>query len=134
MKILLDTHIALWTIADSKKLSSEVFDLIASKNNEFFYSIVSVWEIAIKHYLKPEFMPISEESFVSYWENLGYLQLSLKNEHIFNLKSLTKKSDEVKHNDPFDRLILSQAKSENLTLITHDYLLSCYNESCIMLV
>ena len=50
-------------------------------------------------------MPMSEESFVSYCESLGYLQLSLKNEHIFNLKSLTKKSDEVKHNDPFDRLI-----------------------------
>ena len=134
MKILLDTHIALWTIADSRKLSSKTFDLISSKSNEIFYSIVSVWEIAIKHHLKPEFMPMSEESFVSYCESLGYLQLSLKNEHIFNLKSLTKKSDEVKHNDPFDRLILSQAKSENLILITHDSLLADYNESCIMLV
>ena len=48
MKILLDTHIALWAIADTKRLSSEVKAILESLENEVYYSIASVWEIAIK--------------------------------------------------------------------------------------
>ena len=134
MKILLDTHIALWSIADSHKLPSKANELIATKNNEIYYSIASVWEIAIKHYLKPDLMPMSEEDFVDYCRKLDYLPLPINNNHIFNIKTLNRNTDQPKHNDPFDRLILSQAKSENLILLTHDSLLLGYNEPCIMLI
>ena len=49
MKILLDTHIALWAIADTSKLPDKVIKLLEEENNEVFYSMASVWEIAIKH-------------------------------------------------------------------------------------
>lgn len=60
MRILLDTHVALWAIADTAKLPDDVIKLLESKDNDVFYSMASVWEVAIKHRLKPEHMPISE--------------------------------------------------------------------------
>lgn len=134
MKLLLDTHIALWSIADSNKLSSKANELISTKDNEIYYSIASVWEIAIKHFLKPDFMAMSEEDFVDYCRELDYLQLPIKNNHIFYLKTLIRTAEQPKHNDPFDRIILSQAKSENLILLTHDSLLLGYNEPFVMFV
>ena len=64
MRILLDTHIALWAIADTSKLSDEVTELLEKESNEVFYSMASVWEVAIKHIIKPENMPVSDEEFV----------------------------------------------------------------------
>ena len=64
MRILLDTHIALWAIADTAKLPDEVIKILEKESNEVFYSVASVWEVAIKHKIKPENMPVSEEEFV----------------------------------------------------------------------
>ena len=64
MRILLDTHIALWAVADSGRLSEEVTRMLEAEKNEIYYSVASVWEIAIKHHIKPEQMPIPEEEFV----------------------------------------------------------------------
>ncbi|MBD5460990.1 MAG: type II toxin-antitoxin system VapC family toxin [Lachnospiraceae bacterium] len=96
MRILLDTHIALWALTDTTKLSEDVIHMLESGKNEVYYSIASVWEIAIKHKIRPEQMPI--------------------------------------HNDPFDRILLAQAKYEKLSFITHDSLIPYYRENCIMSV
>lgn len=58
MKILLDTHIALWAIADTAKLSDKVIQMLETGENEIYYSMASVWEVAIKHKIKPEQMPM----------------------------------------------------------------------------
>ncbi len=71
MRILLDTHIALWAIADTSKLSDEVTKLLENESNEVFYSMASVWEVAIKHIIKPENMPVSDEEFVRLCEDTG---------------------------------------------------------------
>lgn len=131
MKVLLDTHIALWTIADSNKLDEYSLKILQDANNEVYYSIVSVWEIAIKHQINSVNMPISEEEFVDLCERSGLLRLDIQPEHIFAIKSLSRGEAEQKHNDPFDRLLLSQAKSEGFLFITHDSLIPGYNESCI---
>lgn len=104
MRILLDTHIALWAVADTGKLSKEVFQLLETGKNEIYYSVAFVWEVAIKHYVRPEQMPI------------------------FMVKTLKRSADAAKHNDPFDRILLSQAKCENMTLLTHDSLSPYYGE------
>lgn len=132
MRILLDTHIALWAIADTAKLSVEAIKLLESENNEIFYSIASVWEVAIKHKLKPESMPISEEEFVELCENTGFVCLSIYAEHVFCIKTLERSKDAPKHNDPFDRMLLAQAKCENLKLMTHDSLIPYYKESYVI--
>lgn len=132
MKILLDTHIALWAIADTAKLSDEIIKLLASRDNDIFYSLVSVWEVAVKHQINPEHMPISEEIFVQLCENTGFVQLPIKSGHIFLLKTLVRPDNAPKHKDPFDRLLLSQAKYEGLKFFTHDSLLPYYKEDCII--
>lgn len=130
----MDPHIALWAIADSAKLSREVTALLESEYNEVFYSVASVWEVAIKHKIKPEQMPISEEAFVELCENTGFIRLPIEATHIFLLKMLVRPEDAPKHSDPFDRLLLARAKYENLKLITHDSLIPYYGETCVISV
>lgn len=132
MRILLDTHIALWAIADTAKLSKQVISLLEQKENEVFYSMASVWEIAIKYQLKPETMPVSEEEFVSLCENTGFTQLPIKADHIFLLKTLVRSKHAPNHKDPFDRLLLAQAKYEGLKLFTHDAQFPYYEEACVV--
>lgn len=128
----MDTHIALWAIADTAKLSKEVIKILEKESNEVFYSVASVWEVAIKHKIKPENMPVSEEEFVDLCENTGFIQLPIESAHIFMLKTLVRSKDAPKHNDPFDRMLLAQAKYEDLNLITHDSQFPYYGENCVM--
>lgn len=132
MRILLDTHIALWAIADTSKLSEQVIKILESEDNDIFYSTASVWEIAIKHSIKPEHMPISEEEFVSLCEDSGFVRLPIENAHIFLVKTLLRTEGAPRHNDPFDKILLAQAKHEDLIFITHDSLIPYYMESCVM--
>lgn len=134
MEILLDTHIALWAISDTAKLSDGLLQILGSEKNKVYYSIASVWEIAIKHKIKPEKMPMPEEEFVKLCERTGFIQLTIKAEHIFYLKTLSRFQDAPKHNDPFDRMLLAQAKYERLNFITHDSLIPYYDEGCIISV
>ena len=134
MKLLLDTHIALWAVADTSKLTHEVITLLESADHEVFYSAASVWEIAIKHKIKPEQMPLSENEFVSLCEHTGFIRLPIENEHIYLIKTLKRPKDAPKHQDPFDRMLVAQAKREGLILLTHDSLIPYYEESCIMSV
>lgn len=132
MRILLDTHIALWAVADTEKLSEKVINLLEEENNEVFYSVASVWEVAIKHKIKPENMPISEEEFVELCEKTGFIRLPIEPAHIFYIKTLERSVDAPKHNDPFDRMLIAQAKYEDLNLITHDSQFLYYGENCVM--
>lgn len=134
MKMLLDTHIALWAIADTAKLSETAVKLLESKDNEVFYSVASVWEVAIKHKIRPEQMPVSEEAFTDLCQTTGFVELPIKTGHIFTLKTLVRQETAPKHNDPFDRMLLAQAKYERLKFITHDSMLPYYEEDCIVRV
>ena len=96
--------------------------------------MASVWEVAIKHIIKPENMPVSEEEFVRLCEDTGFTRLPIEAGHIFLLKTLSRPNDAPKHNDPFDRLLIAQAKYENLVLLTHDSQFPYYGEKCVMSV
>ena len=134
MKILLDTHIALWAIADTKKLSAKVIQMLESEKNEIYYSIASVWEVAIKHNIKVEQMPIPEEEFVELCEETGFILLPVEAKHIFVVKTLERPVGAPKHNDPFDRILLAQAKCEKMNLLTHDSLIPYYEEKCVIYI
>lgn len=96
--------------------------------------MASVWEIAIKHKIRPLQMPVPEEEFVRLCEETGFAKLQIEAEHIFLLKTLTRSKKAPKHNDPFDRILLAQAKWEKLHLMTHDSLLPYYEEDCVMYI
>lgn len=134
MRLLLDTHIALWYASDDSKLSPKAKDLIRAPANSVYCSIVSVWEVAIKHSLSTEKMPVSDEKFCGYARRFGDGLLALEERHIAMLKTLRLAPGAKEHRDPFDRMLICQAKAENMTLLTHDALLQGYEEPCVLLV
>ena len=134
MNILLDTHIVLWAITEPNKLSKKALELLEDNNNNFYVSIASVWEVAIKNIRHPEDMPMSDFEYVNFSVISGFEILPLKVEHIFTLKTLHRYKDAPEHNDPFDKIMISQAKSEGFYLLTDDKLLPFYDESFIIYV
>ena len=134
MKLLLDTHIALWVLTDPEKLPEEIVTALKSSGNTVYYSMASVWEIAIKHKIRPEEMPVSEENFVALCTESGLCQLPISAEHIYMIKTLVRPENAPRHNDPFDRLMVAQAKAEGMVFVTHDSMIPYYNEKCVMSV
>lgn len=130
MKILLDTHIALWAISDDQHLSSKARQLILPPENNIFISVASIWEIVIKYSLargRPNDMPISGKEALGFFQESGYCILYLTADHVVNVASLPDL-----HKDPFDRLIIAQALSEPLRLITHDRVVGGYSDTILV--
>ena len=122
MRLLLDTHVALWAIADSPELPTKARQLILDTGNEIYTSAASVWEISIKHSLGRGNMPISGEQARQYFQKAGYHSVPITAEHAAQVESLP-----AHHADPFDRILLAQAIHEPLHLLTHDSLLGRYD-------
>ena len=133
-RILLDTHIALWAITDNEKLSDTARDFLLSYDNEIFYSTASVWELTVKHSIHPDHMPFSGYEFSDYCRRAGYSNLPIKDLHVFALDTLSRPEDAPRHKDPFDRLLIAQAKAEGMLFLTHDSLIPLYNEPFIIQV
>ena len=131
MKYLLDSHILIWALYSDEKLSIAARDIINDFKNEIYYSVVSVWEIGLKHSKKPEMMPVSSDDLVKYCESSGMLCLPIVKEHVLTLQSLHLQANVPPHSDPFDRMLIAQAKSEEMRLLTHDHLLKNYSEPCV---
>lgn len=126
MRILLDTHVALWAITDDPRLPAAARDLILAPKNEIFVSAASVWEIAIKHTLRRETMPVSGKEAVAFFSEAGYIALPVTAEHAAFVESLPSH-----HADPFDRILVSQALLEPMRLITRDAAISLYSDTVI---
>ena len=116
MNILADTHILLWSLYDDKKLSAAAREYLMDENNRVYYSLISIWEVEIKHSLGK--MPVSPDELLKDCDYMGFMSLNLKKEHITGLKELSK--NDYTHKDPFDRMLLAQAISENYYFLTQD--------------
>ncbi len=115
MRLLLDTHLILWTAENSDKLSQPARSLIADSRNEVFFSAVSIWEIAIKRALQcPDFVS-NPRSLREGLLRAGYVELTLTAEHGAAIDALP-----PIHRDPFDRILIAQATVEGLTLLSSD--------------
>ena len=120
MKILLDTHIALWSVLQSDKLSEKEKNLLLDEENEIYYSVISIWEVEIKHGINPKNMEVSAEEFRELCTAAGFIEVPLEAQHIFQIDSLKPKDGYPMHKDPFDRVLLAQSISEDLYFMTHD--------------
>ena len=129
-EILLDSHMILWAMLDDPKLNDKMRNIILDPNNTIYYSIASMWEVQIKYDIKK--MPISGIEFMHYCEQSGYHKLPIDDSHVVELAGLERDETAPYHNDPFDRILLSQAKAEGFTFLTHDSLLRGYNEPCLV--
>lgn len=134
MKVLIDTHIAIWAVLNDLKLPKQAKDIILDKENDIFYSTASVWEITIKHMIHPDKLRINGSLLENGCEKNGYIVLPILNKHVSILETLKRPKDAPKHTDPFDRIMIAQAKSENLMFLTHDSLIPYYGESFIISV
>lgn len=129
MRLLLDTHIALWAVADDGKLSAKARTLIVDPANEIVVSAASLWEIAIKHALArglPNDMPISASEALGYFREAGYELLDISPAHVIAIEALP-----ALHADPFDRILIAQALNVPLRLLTHDPKVASYSDSII---
>ncbi len=133
MNILLDTHILIWALTGSDRLPKMAREMILSSENSIYYSVVSIWEVSIKHANHPDNVTFSGEELNSFCEQAGFLPLELKNTHVFSLETIKRSENAPKHHDPFDRILIAQAKAERMMFLTHDHLLPYYNEKCIVI-
>ena len=126
MNLLLDTHVALWAIADSPKLPQRARDLIQAPKTTVWVSAANIWEIAIKFALGRGDMPVSGQDAARYFQESGYRFLPIDVEHTLAVESLP-----AYHHDPFDRILVAQALVEPMRLMTHDPLVARYSDTII---
>lgn len=134
MNVLLDTHIALWYLNGDARLSEKARAYIDDWENGVYFSVASLWEIEIKHILHPERMVSSCGDVLGWCEEADFTLLPLHPDHIKMLSALRRETSAPRHNDPFDRILLCQAKVEDMLFLTHDSSLAYYNELCVVTV
>lgn len=134
MRVLLDTHIILWALENNIKLSAKAREIIEDERNQIYYSTASVWEIVIKHMANPDKMRIDGRSFSEKCMDSGFEMLPVYDRHVHGLETLVRADGAPPHKDPFDRIMLAQAKVDDLTFITHDFLIPFYHEGCVLAV
>jgi len=118
MRYLLDTHILLWWLLDTDDLSPGVKDLIDTET-EVYVSAATIWEVAIKHSLGKLGAPTNFDTYVS---GAGLTELPIQGYHGIEAAHLP-----LHHRDPFDRMLIAQARLDGLTLITHDKTIRLYD-------
>ena len=132
MRYLLDTHIIMWALVDHPKLPKRFRDLILDPENQIYYSCVSPWEAEIKHLKKPESFFVSGKQLASLCDQVGFLKIPIENRHIDEIHNIVAIDASIRHEDPFDKMLLAQARSENMILLTHDKRFRNYNDSHLM--
>jgi len=113
MKLLLDTHILLWSAAGT--LPGGCADYILDELNELYFSSASIWEIVIKNNLNRADFSVEPYALYSGLLNNGYKELPVTSKHTLAVSDLP----DI-HKDPFDRVLIAQAATEGMKLITAD--------------
>ena len=119
MRYLLDTHAILWYVDAAQELPLALRDLM--DESACFYSVASLWEIAIKQSLGRLNRNITVSEYDNLCRQAGFRRLHIQPSHLERIKSLP----DI-HRDPFDRLLVAQAQEEQLVLITHDRMIPQY--------
>ena len=115
MKLLLDTHMVLWALADSPRLSPKAREVLTDPANECWVSSASVWEIAIKVVLGKHELPVPLSAIGRAISESGFRTLDVTMRHATAIEAVR-----LAHGDPFDRLLLAQCEVETLRLLTAD--------------
>lgn len=129
MRLLVDTHLLLWSLIDDPRLSQRARAMISDPENTIVASQVVLWETAVKRALKryTADFPFTPETVREELTLAGAEWLALDDQHLFTLAGLP-----PLHRDPFDRLLVAQALSEPLRLVTHDRQIAAYSDTVIL--
>jgi PIN domain nuclease of toxin-antitoxin system len=123
LNLLLDTHLLLWAASEPQRLSAKARALLLDPANQLIFSSASLWEITIKSGLERSDFNVDPRRL---WRMLlvnGYRELSVSSEHTVAVNDLP-----PLHKDPFDRILVAQARVEGLTLLTADKLVAKYGD------
>ena len=126
MKLLLDTHALIWFVEGNATLSETARQQIIQPNNAKFVSIISFWEMMIKINLGKLTIKMEFSELHRYLLEHSIQILPLQFTHILRLSDLPHH-----HKDPFDRILIAQAKSENMTLVSADSNIALYDVSLL---
>ena len=121
MRLLLDTHLILWSISQSERLSERARALMGDRENALVFSVASLWEIAIKSSARRADFEAEPASIRRELLDHGYAELPIAGEHAVAVAGLP-----PIHGDPFDRMLVAQAMVEGITLLTTDPLVARY--------
>lgn len=121
MSFLLDTHILLWAAGMPERLPADARALIEDPSSELYFSAASLWEVAIKNGLGRADFNVDPRLLRQGLRNNGYLELAITGTHAVAVDTLP-----PIHQDPFDRVLIAQAHSEALTLLTADAVVGQY--------
>lgn len=123
MNLLLDTHLLLWAASEPQRLTAKARTLLLDPANHLLFSAASLWEITIKNGLERSDFNVDPRRL---WRMLvinGYRELPVTSEHTVAVNDLPHL-----HKDPFDRILVAQARVEGLTLLTADKLVAKYGD------
>nr|WP_294554154.1 type II toxin-antitoxin system VapC family toxin [uncultured Rhodopila sp.] len=116
----MDTHILVWAISDPSKLDQRTAAAVASPANQVLVSVASAWEIAIKHALGRLTFPL--DRFEEVLQRMGFDLLPIGLAHAIAAGRLPRH-----HDDPFDRLLIAQAQTKGMTLVSTDRAIARYD-------
>ena len=126
MKLLLDTHIILWAAGEPEKLSESARNMLNDYRNSLFFSAASLWEIVIKRGVGRADFKVDAHRLRKMLILNGYIELPITSEHVLRVETLP----EI-HKDPFDRILIAQARSEAMLLLTVDAFVIEYGEAIL---
>ena len=128
MRLLLDTHVAIWAVLGDPRLTPQAIRLLTDDANEVFVSAVTFWEIAIKRRMarRATLMPVSCDQALEAFRAARFEFLPITADHAAAVERLP-----MHHRDPFDHLLLAQALTEPMRLVTQDAWLASYDDTVI---
>ena len=126
MRLLLDTHVLLWALANPERLDRETRSVIEHPANDVLFSSASIWEIVIKSGLGREDFKVDAIRLRRLLVANGYEELPITADHALAVDRLPRL-----HRDPFDRILIAQARADKLGLVTTDALVSQYGEGIL---
>ncbi|WP_439617028.1 type II toxin-antitoxin system VapC family toxin [Shinella sp.] len=121
MRLLIDTHLLIWAAEGPERLSAEAVTMMADQDNVLVFSVASIWEVAIKQTLNRPDFSVDASLFRRGLVQSGYEELTINAAHAIAVAGLPSI-----HNDPFDRMLVAQARTEGLLLLTADRRLASY--------
>lgn len=126
MRLVIDTHILVWATLESIRLPLRAVDILMDPVNDVYFSTASLWELAIKSSLGRANFSIDIARLQARLLDNGYNELPITIDHLVTLATL-----EHHHKDPFDRLLVAQARTEGMTLLTSDTIVAAYGGDII---
>jgi len=127
MKILLDTHVLLWLLSDDARLTAAMRESFLDMDNQLFFSIVSLWEMTIK-------ISLGKLELADNWLECLQQELSSNNIHWLPIDvahCATLETLPFHHRDPFDRMLVAQAMTETMAIMSKDCRMRDYSLTCI---